>query len=101
MIDRRGDEGGVTIFPGDSPVANKEDRGRIVGFLGVGLDNQDEHQRLTRSEHFLLVGGSQETHERMQDTAIRFGEALEQRGKTLKETEPQEALDLLHKAMDE
>ena len=45
---------------------------QVVGFLGVGLDSKDEHQRLTRTEHFLIVGGSAETHERMQDTAIRF-----------------------------
>jgi hypothetical protein len=73
---------------------------RIVGFLGVGLDNQDGHQRLTRSDHFVLVGGSAETHERMQDTAIRFDEALERRGKALQETSPEEALDLLREAMD-
>jgi hypothetical protein len=84
-------------------VANREEeKGRqLVGFLGVGLDNQDGHQRLTRTENFLLVGGSAETHERMQDTAIRFGEALQKRGKTLPETSPEEALDLLRDALDD
>jgi hypothetical protein len=72
----------------------------VIGFLGVGLDNKDEHKRITTSEHFFLVGGSEETHERMQDTAIRFTEALNRRGKTLKETSVTEALDLLHKAID-
>ena len=83
-------------------MANREDeKGRqLVGFLGVGLDNQDGHQRLTRTENFLLVGGSAETHERMQDTAIRFGEALQKRGKTLPEASPEEALDLLRDALD-
>jgi hypothetical protein len=81
----------------------EEQRGeqpRVVGFLGVGLDNADGEQRLTRSEHFVLVGGSAETHERMQDTAIRFGEALKQRGKTLQETSAEEAIDLLRRAAD-
>jgi hypothetical protein len=83
-------------------VTNREDgqRPTIGGFLGVGLDNKDGHQRLTRSEHFLLVGGSAETHERMQDTAIRFGEALRKRGKTLHETSTEEALDLLRESLD-
>jgi hypothetical protein len=72
----------------------------VLGFLGVGLDSEDGHQRLTRSEHFLLVGGSNETHEKMQDTAIHFGEALKNRGKTLPETSPEEAFDLLRDAMD-
>jgi hypothetical protein len=73
---------------------------QVVGFLGVGLDSEEGQQRLTRSEHFLLVGGSAETHERMQDTAIRFDEALKQRGKNLQETSAEEAVDLLRKAMD-
>ncbi len=83
-------------------MANREDNERpeIVGFVGVGLDNQDGHQRLTRSENFLLVGGSAETHGRMQDTAIRFGEALRKRGKQLRETSTEEALDLLRESLE-
>jgi hypothetical protein len=85
----------------DSPVSKKEERNerQVVGFLGVGLDNRDEHQRITRAEHFFLVGGSAETHERMQDTAIRFKEALDKKGKALPETTPEEAIELLHHAM--
>lgn len=83
-------------------MTRREDRERpeIVGFLGVGLDGKDGHQRLTRSEEFLLVGGSAETHERMQDTAIRFGEALRKKGKALRETSPDEALDLLRESLE-
>ncbi len=73
---------------------------RLAGFLGLGLDNEDEHKRITRTDHFLLLGGSAETHERMQDTAIHFNEALRQRGKSLQDTEPEEALDLLRRALD-
>jgi len=73
---------------------------RILGFLGLGLDNRDGHRRVTRSEEFLLVGGSAETHERMQDTAIRFGEALRRRGKCLQETPVEEAIDLLRESLD-
>jgi hypothetical protein len=72
---------------------------QLVGFVGVGLDGKDEHRRVTTSEYFLLVGGSEETHERMQGTAVKFTEALEQRGKTLKEASVEEALDLLRKAL--
>ncbi len=73
---------------------------RILGFLDVGLDGTDGHRRITRSEHFLLVGGSAETHERMQDTAIRFGEALDRRGKTLPEASVEEVVDLLRESLD-
>ena len=81
-------------------MANDRDKAQVVGFLGVGLDKEDEHQRLTRSEHFVLIGGSHETHERMQDTAIRFSEKLRNKGKRLDEVSVPEAIDLLHEASD-
>jgi hypothetical protein len=74
---------------------------QVLGFLGVGLDNSDGEKRITRSEHFILVGGSAETHERMQDTAIRFGEKLKDRGKTLQETAADEAIDLLRESLED
>lgn len=67
---------------------------QVVGFLGVGLDG-DGHRRVTECDHFLLVGGSPATHEHMQETAVKFGEALERRGKRLQDVSPDEALDLL------
>jgi hypothetical protein len=73
---------------------------QVVGLVGVGLDNEDGHKRITRSEEFLLVGGSQETHEHMQDIAIRFSESLKDRGKRLPETPVDEVIELLHKASD-
>jgi hypothetical protein len=78
----------------------KEKMTNTVGLLGLGLDNQDEHKRITTGEDFLLVGGSQETHERMQDVAIRVTEALKGKGKRLQETEPTEVVDLILRAMD-
>ena len=72
----------------------------MIGFVGLGLDSKDGHRRLTRSEHFLLIGGSQETHERMQDTVIRFDETLKSRGKSLKETPVEEVIEILHEAGD-
>jgi hypothetical protein len=69
---------------------------RVVGFVGIGLDNQDGHKRLTRTEHFYLIGGSEETHEHMQDAAIRFAEELERRGKILEQTPVQEIIEIFH-----
>lgn len=69
-----------------------------AGFLGVGLDNEDGHTRLTRGENFFLYGGSQETHGRMQETAIKVNEQLSRRGKRLEDVSPREFVDLLHEA---
>jgi len=78
----------------------KQSKSEVIGLFGVGLDNSDGHQRITEAEDILLIGGSEETHEKMQDVVIHFCESLEERGKRLREVEPQEVLDLLQKAMD-
>lgn len=72
----------------------------VAGILGVGLDDAGGHTRVTRSEEMLLVGGSQPTHERMQETAIRFSEALEKRGKALHEVPARDALAMLREAVE-
>ncbi|MBY0526229.1 MAG: hypothetical protein K2R98_22745 [Gemmataceae bacterium] len=78
----------------------KRTQPEVVGFLGVGLDNKDDHQRLTRSENFVIVGGSAETHERMQETAIKFDEALERTGKPLRETSIEQVIELFQRARE-
>ena len=72
----------------------------ITAILGVGLDGEDGHKRITRSEEMVLVGGSVETHERMQETAIRFAEAIEGRARRLQDIPALEALDMLRKAIE-
>ena len=79
------------------PRKARPDKPEVVGFLGVGLDG-DGHRRITQADHFILVGGSAETHERMQETAVKFGEALDKKGKKLKDVTPDEAADLLREA---
>jgi hypothetical protein len=79
---------------------NKNQQSEVLGFLGLGLDNKDGHQRLTRTDSFLLVGGSKDTHEKMQDFSIRFNESLEERGKLLHEATLEEILELMHQAME-
>jgi hypothetical protein len=78
--------------------ARNRKRKQVVGLLGIGLDNQDGHKRITQSENFVLIGGSAETHERMQDTAIKFEEGLKRRGKRLQDATVEETVELLTKA---
>ena len=68
--------------------------------LGVGLDNRDGHKRLTKGDHFVMVGGSEETHERMTETAIKFNEKLAKKGKQLRELSPEEFRDLMQEVSD-
>ncbi|MGJ3244006.1 MAG: hypothetical protein ACFE0O_13770 [Opitutales bacterium] len=65
--------------------------------LGIGLDNQDGHKRITRAETFSIVGGSAETHERMTETVVKTVEDLRTRGKSLETAERRELADLLNK----
>ncbi|MCK5113501.1 MAG: hypothetical protein KAR11_01910 [Phycisphaerae bacterium] len=65
-----------------------------VGILGVGLDNDDEHVRVTKGDNFHLVGGSNNTHECMQEKCIKFNEKLSERGKTMEQLEPTEFIDI-------
>jgi hypothetical protein len=53
--------------------------------IGLGLDNDDGHTRLTRGENFVLYGGSQDTHATMQETAVKINERLNREGKRLED----------------
>lgn len=66
--------------------------------LGVGLDNEDGHKRLTSAEQFTIVGGSSETHERMTETVIKTFEELKQRGKKLHNVEARELAEIIDKS---
>jgi hypothetical protein len=67
--------------------------------LGIGLDNEDGHKRLTAAEQFTIVGGSDETHGRVTETFIKTFEELKSRGKKLQAVEPQELAEIIHKSM--
>ncbi|MBA4138400.1 MAG: hypothetical protein C0518_13910 [Opitutus sp.] len=66
--------------------------------LGVGLDNEDGHKRITQAEQFTILGGSEETHGRMTETVIKTFEELQHRGKDLRAVEPQELAEIIHKS---
>ncbi len=65
--------------------------------IGLGLDGQDKHKRITRGEGFNLVGGSEDTHERMTETVIKTTEDLGRKGRTIADAHPEEIADLLRK----
>ena len=69
------------------------------GVLGVGFDAEDGHKRVTQGKEFLLVGGSRETHERMQDVVMRMQAKL--KGKSFKELSKDEFADLAREALSD
>ena len=69
-------------------------RKKKAALLGLGLDNDDEQIRITRGRNFRLFGGSQDTHEQMQEKCIKLNEKLKDRGKELEHLRRKEFLEL-------
>lgn len=63
--------------------------------LGMGLD-ADGHKRITTGDNFMLLGGSEETHERMVEKAIQINEQLADKGKKLEEVSADEFDEIAH-----
>jgi hypothetical protein len=71
---------------------------RVAGLLGLAFDATDGHKRITRGKHFLLAGGSEETHGIMRDTIVKVTENLDKRGLNLSEVTVDELRALLDEA---
>ena len=65
--------------------------------LGLGFDCKDGHVRITKGNNFRLFGGSKETHEIMQEKAIKFNECLNKTGKSLDDLNTREFYDIAHR----
>jgi hypothetical protein len=61
--------------------------------LGLGLDS-DGHKRVTSGSNFLLMGGSEETHQVMTEKVIKINEKLAARGKRLEDVSGEEFNDI-------
>ncbi len=79
------------------PAAAKPPAGKAA-LLGLGLDGDDGHKRITQGEQFHLVGGSEETHGRMTETVIKTFEELKRRDRHLETVDPRELAEILHKS---
>ena len=79
-------------------VKRRRKKPKHAALLGVGLDNNDGHKRLTTGPKFAVIGGSAETHERMTETVVKTFEELKQRGKDLEEVETTELSEIIHRS---
>jgi heptaprenylglyceryl phosphate synthase len=71
---------------------------RQAALLGLGLDNDDGHKRITTGKDFAIVGGSAETHEKMTETVVKTFEELKRRRKPLVSVEPKELAEILDRS---
>jgi len=69
-------------------------RPKAAALVGLAFDAKDGHTRLTRGKNFVLSGGSQETHELMQETALKINEHLDRRGRRLEDVAIRELRDI-------
>ena len=67
--------------------------------LGIGFDNSDGHKRITKSERFSVLGGSEETHQTLTESAIKTFETLDKKGKTLDSIEEEELKDIIQNSL--
>ncbi len=68
--------------------------------VGVGLDNKDGQTRITQGKNFALLGGSEQTHAKMQETAIKVNEQLNKRGETMDSVPPEELGDIVREVAE-
>ena len=69
----------------------------MAHLLGLGLDCEDGHKRITQADKFSILGGSQNTHDKMTETLCKTFEDLTIKGKELEETSKDELTDLILK----
>lgn len=78
-------------------MADRRDPDTLRFLLGVGLDRDPEgHTRITKGEEILLLGGSERTHETMQEQVERIRHSLRKLGTNLQhatEAEVREAIE--------
>ena len=67
----------------------------VVHIIGVGLDAKDGHKRITQAERFSIIGGSEETHDKMSETVIKTFETLSRRGKNIDEVDKSELVEII------
>ncbi|MGB0369851.1 MAG: hypothetical protein ACPGN3_00775 [Opitutales bacterium] len=78
-------------------MSDSNDRAKPAHLMGIGLDNQDGHKRITQADKFSVVGGSEETHDKMTETLVKTFETLDRRGKSLDNVEREELTDIISK----
>ena len=76
---------------------NNQQKGLLIG---LGFDNKDGHKRITKGENFVLAGGSEDTHNKMVETTMKFNEKLDSKGKRIEDLSKNEFIDMISEASE-
>ncbi len=79
-------------------INNNENNKDKASLLGIGLDNKDGHKRITKGENFAILGGSEETHDKLVETSIKFNEKLTSKGKRIENLSKSEFIDMINES---
>lgn len=74
---------------------------RSAALLGLAFDAHDGQTRITRGKNFFLLGGSEETHGLMQETAVKINEQLDRQGKRLEDVSVKELREICAEIRDQ
>lgn len=70
----------------------------IPRLLGIGHDS-DGHRRVTKADSIVVVGGTKETHEQLQEQAIRINEEAAKRGRDISQMSFNEVQDIVERVV--
>jgi hypothetical protein len=71
--------------------------GEISHIVALAFDSHDGHSRLTTSDQFFIMGGSEDTHQKMTQVVLRTCESLERQGKSVSDATQEEIQKLLQR----
>jgi hypothetical protein len=74
-----------------------EKRKKIIRLLGVGFDAEDDHIRITKSEKYDVIMGSDQSHEYIQQLIQKIEDELKAQNKSLDDYTPEEFLNFVGK----
>lgn len=68
--------------------------------LGLGLDREDDHIRITTGPNFTVLMGSEQTHEALREICIRVNEKLRKSGRDLASLSHSEFAELVREVQN-
>lgn len=68
--------------------------------IGICIEENDGHRRITQAEQFLIIGGSQESHQHVTLACLKVLDNLKQNGKRLELIEPNELINIINKIIE-